>query len=515
MQQWIIDRRRVLLGLGAACSGRGQAFVADARTTDPAFTDYPFRLGVASGSATHEAIVLWTRLAPSPLAPLGGMPPRPFAVHWVMSLAPDLSRPVASGTVLTHPRSAHAVHVDVRHLAPATRYWYRFVVAGIASPIGATRTLPADDATVREARFATLCCQNYAHGYFTAYDALVEDEPDFVVHLGDYIYETGFGRHVREHETAAPLATLEAWRHRHALYKMDPSLARAHAALPFFVIPDNHDAVDDASPSAHAARIHAYQAWMEHMPVRDFLIGPGRARIGRSVRIGKLMQMELLDTRQYRDRQDVCAESAGAAWGFGNYRIPCRSMLEPRRTMLGARQEAGLRNAFPPGGQTWNVLVSTVPFAPFLIADPGHDRSYTASWNGYPAARQRMIRTLRNSGSGSTIVLSGDIHSSWIMDLRETFDNPNSAFGTEITATSITADCPLPLAGPLKSSVSHNPHVRYHDVERHGYVLHSVSHGQWCAELKFVDDVRIAGSTTKTAKTVRIPAGGAIAHDIA
>jgi alkaline phosphatase D len=467
----------------------------------------PFRLGVASGSPTSSAVVLWTRLAPDPLAEGGGMPPRAVPVRWVMALSPDLSRPVASGTATARPDRAHSVHVDVRHLAPDTRYWYRFFVGDAASPIGATKTLPAPLSSTREVRFATLCCQNYAHGYFTGYDAIVEDEPDFVLHLGDYIYETDFGTPVRPHETTAPLDTLDAFRRRHALYKMDPSLARAHAMLPFFATLDNHDAAIDASPATRSIRALAYRAWLEHMPVRHFLEPDGHANIAQSIVVGDLVHIAVPDTRQFRDTQAICTASATPQWGFGNYRIACDNMDDPHRTMLGVAQEQRLQADFRRLRRRWNVLASTVPVAPFVMADGPYRRAYVASWDGYPAARQRLLSGLRAAGIGNVVVLSGDVHSSWIMDLRERADDPASLIGTEIVATSLSSDCPRALSDPMTANVSHNPHVRFFDVDRRGYVLNTVDRDHWRAALKFVDDVKVKGGTTRTGKQVVIAAG--------
>lgn len=510
------DRRDILRALGATAALTAlPPHGANAATTASAFSQYPFQLGVASGSPTSSAIVLWTRLAPSPLAPGGGMPAKAIAVRWVLSARPDLSLPVASGTALARPDRAHSVHVDVRRLAPNTRYWYRFFVDGIASPIGATRTLPSADATVAEARFATLCCQNYAHGYFTAYDAIVEDEPDFLIHLGDYIYETDFGVRIREHETRGPVDSLDAFRRRHALYKMDPSLARAHAAIPFFVIPDNHDATIDGAPEMRQLRAAAYRAWQEHMPVRDFLRDDGGANIAQSIDIGDLLHIELLDTRQFRDRQDVCADGARAEMGFGNFRLPCPPMLDPQRSMLGLAQEARLRSAFLRTPRIWNGLASTVPFAPYVIADGPQRRAYVATWDGYPAARQRLMADLDRAGIGNLVVLSGDVHSSWVMDLQRRAGDPDSTYGTEIVATSVSADCPPPLAAPMVASLSHNPHVRFHDVEKRGYVLHKVDRAGWRSDLRAVEDVKRAGSSVSSLKRIAIRAGRPGVADIA
>lgn len=505
----MFTRRGVLTGMGAALAlPHGAAHAHDA----PRFIADPFALGVASGSPTASAVVLWTRLAPEPLADAGGMDGRAVAVRWLVSTRPDMAFPVASGVAWAVAQRAHSVHVDVRGLAPDTRYWYRFFVGDIASPIGVTRTLPRSPERGRRMRFATVSCQNYAHGYFSAYDTLVEREPDFVVHLGDYIYESDFGVGVRTHGRDRPLTTIDDYRRQHALYKLDPSLARAHAALPFFVTLDNHDATEDGDPRHKARRWAAYRAWAEHMPVRDFL-GSRSARITQTIDLGALMRIELMDVRQFRSAQDVCAESAEPHLGFGLYRTQCGTMRDPARTMLGQDQERALIGRLSGAPPIWSVLGSTVPFAPIALADPTGFRVYAASWSGYPAAQARLAAALRAS-SASVVVLSGDIHSSWAIDLRNRPDDAATTFGTEIVTTSLTSRCPPQLADPLRASVSHNPHVRFHDLARRGFVLHTVDQTQWRADLWFIDAATASNSAARAATTIVISATKAGIADI-
>lgn len=502
-------RRTVLAGLGALvpATALGQA---------PAFKSYPFQLGIASGSATANAVVLWTRLAPQPFQPMGGMSPEPVAVRWIISDRKDLSTIVGGGTVTASAARAHSVHVDARGLAPGKRYWYRFFVGDIASPIGATKTLPAAGAKLSELRFVTANCQNYGQGFFSAYDGIVEDDPDFVLHLGDYIYETSFGSTVRMLDTEKPISTLDDYRRRHALYKLDASLARAHAGLPFYTTIDNHDAVLDGSPETLHLRAAAYRAWAEHMPVRDFLTPEaGRAHVAQSIVVGDLARIELPDTRQFRDNQNVCPASASDDVGFGLYRIPCADMAPSARTMLGAAQEASLKTALLERPRTWNVLASSVPFAPYLIAAGGAGRVYTSTWGAYPAAYARVAGGLRQGKVQNLVVLSGDIHSSWVWDVRERSDDASTTFGTEIVTTSICSNCPPPFADPLTASVSHNPHLRYHDVTRRGYVLHTVTPKGWTAQTRFVANVLDAKSPVSNGPTIRIAEGRAGLADIA
>src|SRR4029079_17418755 len=95
------------------------------------------------------------------------------------------------GSQLAVGELGHSVHAEVDGLRPGRHYWYRFTAGGEVSAMGRTRTAPAATAALDRLRFAFVSCQNYETGYFTAYRRLAEEDLDLVLHLGDYIYETG------------------------------------------------------------------------------------------------------------------------------------------------------------------------------------------------------------------------------------------------------------------------------------------------------------------------------------
>ncbi|PBI95984.1 Alkaline phosphatase D precursor [Variovorax boronicumulans] len=266
-------RRRLLhTGLAAAL---GHPFL-HLRAQSSATRD-PFTLGVASGAPRPDGMVMWTRLAPEPVQG-GGMGDAPVAVQWEVAEDERFRRIVTKGMASAEADLAHSVHVEVQGLRPGRPYWYRFTAAGVRSPVGRTRTTPADtDAAVQPLRFAFASCQQYEEGYYAAYRDMAAQPLDFVVHLGDYIYESSRGSHnVRRHEGGIP-TDLAGFRDRYALYKTDPHLQAAHAAFPWLVTWDDHevanDYTDDVSPRTPdptqflAIRAAAYQAWYEHMPV--------------------------------------------------------------------------------------------------------------------------------------------------------------------------------------------------------------------------------------------------------
>ena len=241
----VLDRRRFL-----AAAGVGAALLVTDRLAGawPAPTQrggYPFTLGVASGDPAPDGVVLWTRLAPAPLRPDGGMSVQAVPVDWQIAADPSLTRIVRGGTILAQPGQAHAVHVEVEGLEPARTYWYRFRAAGELSPVGRTRTLPAPGASPQRLALAVVSCQHFEHGYYTAYQHLAREDLDLVLHLGDYIYETApADDQPRRHTGPAP-TDLAGYRLRHTLYRTDPDLQAAHAAVPFVLTWDDHEVEND------------------------------------------------------------------------------------------------------------------------------------------------------------------------------------------------------------------------------------------------------------------------------
>ena len=252
-----MDRRTVLIG--------GLAAAFPYQVLAQSFSANPFSLGVASSLPAPNAVTLWTRLAVAPLEPTGGMDAVAVPVAWELAEDEGFAKIIAKGAAMAQPDLAHSVRVKVDGLAPGRHYWYRFMAGDATSMIGRTKTLPANPDVVR---FATASCQHFEQGFFVAYDRMIEDEPDFVLHLGDYIYGVSRGD-FRNHTRKDKPVSLADYRMRHALYKTDPSLQRAHASFPFFTVLDNHDALKDVvgTPEALAQRAAAYQAWFEHMPM--------------------------------------------------------------------------------------------------------------------------------------------------------------------------------------------------------------------------------------------------------
>lgn len=430
----------------------------------------PFTLGVASGDPLPDAVALWTRLAPDPAAPDGGMPPEPVAVRWEVAADPDFATIVATGEASADPADAHAVHADATGLAAGGTWWYRFHALGWTSPIGRTRTAPAADAPVTTARFALAACAHWEEGFFSAYRAIADDDVDAVIHLGDQLYdyapEPGPPAPVRVH-TPGLCRTLAQYRLRWAQYRTDPDLQAALAAHPWLATWDDHEVARDyhreGSPAVDTAdfatvRAAAYRAWWEHMPTRLPRPDGPDLPIFRAVAWGDLAQIALLDTRQYRDAP-VCG---------GGITTRCDAALDPDRTMLGAEQEAWLDKRLQQSAARWNLLAQSVLVAPLDTAIlPGDPVVSEDAWDGYPAARRRLLSPVAEGAVANVVVLTGDMHSAWVADLRaDPEDSSSPIIATEVVTAAISARNEVGEALGLARVL--NPHLRFFDA-RNGY----------------------------------------------
>lgn len=487
-----MKRRDFITGtvLGLAAAQASTPLVAS-----PKFSRDPFTLGVASGDPTERSVMLWTRLAPAPLAADGGVGQGAVPVRWELSPDADMRQVTRQGEALAVPQLAHSVHVDIGGLEPGREYWYRFLVATHASETGRTKTLPPADSQPESIRFATASCQNYTHGYFVAYDHMLADNPDFVIHLGDYIYDTSFGQTFRKHDSEREPATLADFRRRHALYKTDKHLKRAHARLPFFSTIDNHDAIKYLDPAGLAKRAAAYQAWYEHMPTRGYN-GPGNVRfhLRRDIRLGNLARISLLDTRQFRDKPVPCRDDDNPTYGYGNYRVRCKAMFDEERSMLGMAQERWLKENMINNGSAWNVIASTGPFSPFRFYMDEKIFNYIGSWDAYPANRKRIVDIVSQVKAGRTVILSGDLHSFWAIDGAQSTEAADRIPAVEFVTSSISAGWPGPMAKPVTDNLARNPQVKFYDPHQRGYLLHELTASEWQTTARAVDDVKNARS---------------------
>ncbi len=485
----------VILSLSGCAGGSSRPSRSGVVTPPPAppMPHSPFTLGVASGEPATDGFVIWTRLALDPLGG-GGMVNRLVPLSWRVSQQPDLSEPVLEGEVMTTPEWAHSAHIELSNLAAGQAYYYQFSVSGYDSPIGRGKTLPENPSSFR---LAVTSCQHYQRGYYGAYRYMLADNPDLILHLGDYIYEsreTNESQIVRQQPHSEPI-TLKEYRNHYALYRSDVDLQQAHQQHIWMTIWDDHEVDNDYANlsnqdgwSAEAfarRRAAAYQACYEHMPLRlNNEPGNGQMQLYRRTRIGDLLSLNLLDNRQYRDPQ-ACLTLGKKP---GRPLLPdCTERLEPGRSMLGLEQEDWLQQSLKQSDCQWNVLVQQQLFAPFRQQLDGQESWWSDDWNGYPEARDRLVRQLGDLKVRNPVVLTGDIHSFWANQIpSDSYDLTSAPVGSEFVTAGLTS--PGPDHEWFSRMVSlYNPHVQFFESRDRGYLICDINRQRWQTRMISVD----------------------------
>jgi alkaline phosphatase D len=505
-----IDRRS-LLQLAAASAVA--LWLPRSAWSQPRLPGNPFTLGVASGSPTHDGVVLWTRLlAEGWFQSLGT---QPVTVRWEVAHDEQFRRIAQSGQAQAQAGLAHSVHVEVTGLEPDRWYFYRFMTGDWESATGRTRTFPAPDVMVQKLRLAYASCQRWEHGYYAAYRHMREENLDAVLFLGDYIYEYPMASNpVRVHSGGWAL-TLDDYRKRHALHKSDADLQAMHAACPWLVTWDDHEVQNDYAgltagesgppvESFAARRAAAYQAYYEHMPVRASALAGAELRMYSQQRFGRLANLVLLDNRQYRDSQ-VCTRSGQAGGGLVDP-ADRPAWNDPGRTLLGAAQERWLDSAFAQSVQGWTVIGQQTLFGQ-RDARPGPGQFlWNDGWDGYSAARGRFTQSLQGHKVANPVLFGGDVHENWVGHVKADYARPDSSsVGVEFCGTSITSRS----GGNVRTAerLSENPHFVFADAQRRGYGVAEFTPGQLTTTLRVIDDPSRRDTGVQTLARFAVQAG--------
>ena len=503
--------RRDLLKLASATAAAG--WLPRAGRAQPRLASDPFALGVASGSPTHDSVVLWTRL-------MGMLPAQPLAVQWEVAHDEQFQRIAQRGQQEALPQLAHSVHVEAGGLEPDRWYFYRFLAGGAASPVGRTRTMPAPDAMPARLRLAYASCQRWEHGYYGAYRHMRAEDLDLVLFLGDYIYENPSSAGAVRVGGKDWTLTLQDYRERHALYRSDPDLQAMHAACPWLFAWDDHEVQNDyagltpgdAGPQvqdfAHR-RAAAYQAYYEHMPVRASVLSrsPGpQGRLHSQQRFGRLANLVMLDTRQYRD-----AQACNPRGRLGSATVDpqaCPAWEDAGRTMLGTAQEQWLEAVLARGHATWTIFGQQTIFGQRDFK-PGEGRLlWNDCWDGYPVARRRLTDSLQRHRVANPVFVGGDVHENWVGHVKADYGRPDSEdVGVEFCGTSITSRSGgHPRADAI---LRENPHYVFGDTDRKGYGVLEFTPRGLASRLRVVDDVTRPDNRIETLAAFAVQAGRA------
>ncbi|TWD80883.1 alkaline phosphatase D [Kribbella amoyensis] len=492
-----------LSGLTAATVALGVAAPASADASPRrAVPSGAFALGVASGDPTTEGFVLWTRLAPEPLAldGHGGMPREDVPVQWEVAEDERFAKVVKTGTAIASADLGHSVHPEVRGLAAGREYFYRFRVGKEVSPAGRSKTLPAGAAS--RFTFALASCQAWYHGHFAAYRDLAQREVDAVFFLGDYIYEYGIvagGNLWRQGVEVGPehgveIETLEQYRLRYALFKTDPQLQAAHASAPWLHTWDDHEVQNNygSDNSLYGIppelfvhrRAVAYRAFYENLPLslNSLPQGPD-TQVYRRFDVGTLARLNLLDTRQHRDPVPVDAADQNSE----------------QRTIMGPTQEQWLYDGLTGSPATWNLIANGV-----VVSAVSNDR--IEQWDGYPANRRRLVTALQDTSN--PVVLTGDIHRHVASELKADFADPSSrTVGVELVCSSIGSDGDGADTDKYAQDWLRHPYVKLYNARR-GYVHATLTPTEMVSEFVAFPYVEAdANAQPKTVARFRTPAG--------
>jgi alkaline phosphatase D len=480
-----------------------------------------FMHGVASGDPDTDRAIIWTRVNANDSA---NQP-----LTWRVSANAHMSDVVTSGETVARAEDNFTTQVDVGGLQPDRHYWYEFNSAGENSPIGRFRTLPA--AGAEHIRFAAVSCAKYNSGFFNGYARIAErDDLNFVLHLGDYIYEASQtppasqtpGADIgRPFDPLNECVTLEDYRRRYAQYHTDPDTQAVHAAHAMLLSLDDHEFADGAwrggsdehKPERDGPwedrRSAAFQARREWLP--DRLPDPNHAdRVFRNVGLAGLADLFLIDTRSRRDQPVAGPE-----------------MYDDSRSQLGAEQRDWLFDGLDRSTAPWRVLANGSilgrTWAPNIPEELGfalHKLKLTSSdggpdpdqWDGYPVEREALLDHI---DSRNVIVLSGDVHVAMAVDL-ERQDKPGQPVAVEFVTASLTSQNLDDKTGwgyrtksveAEKQLLEALPNVRFCDMDSHGYMVIDVTPERVRVEWWFVDGVLQRTAVERLAYAVEVPFG--------
>lgn len=471
----------------------------------------PFYHSVASGDPLPDRVIIWTRVTPEKVASIN--------VSWRVATDEAMENVVQEGQTTTDKDRDFTVKVDVSGLEPNTGYYYQFSALGADSPVGRTKTAPAN--TVDSVRFAVVSCSNFEAGYFNAFADIARTEDlDAVIHLGDYIYEYapgGYGDTTlgRFHLPAKEIVTLEDYRTRYSLYRLDDDFQAAHRMHPFITIWDDHEITNnsyetgaqnhqpDEEGDYQTRKSVARQAYYEWLPVRE----GENSHLYRELHFGNLVDLIMLDERL-----------AGRSAQLDSISQP--EYNSPERSMLGGQQLEWFKNQLAGSEATWKVIGNQVIFSEldFSWLRPNSPRNLDA-WDGYPAEQQEIINFLKENNIENVVFITGDTHTSWAFEVPESIEaykaDSTATVAVEFGTTSITSanwDEGRPREEVLEyekqiTAPENNPHLKFTNLRDHGYLLLALSPEEARAQWHYVGTIREPSSETYVGEVIRVERG--------
>lgn len=443
----------------------------------------PFYHGVASGDPTNSSVILWTKVTLDKKVAKA-------KIYWELSEDEDFTSIVRKGEGVTSNGDDFVLKPDVQGLNENTEYYYRFRYNGTNSIVGKTKTLPSES---QEIDIAFASCSNFEWGYFNNYRFIAQDTSvDVVVHLGDYIYEYGIGGYGdtslhRWNVPAHEIVSLDDYRTRYSLYRLDKDLIKAHQLKPFITTWDDHESANNSYVTGaqnhqpekegewNARAKAARKAYYEWLPVRKKKDEP----LYRSFEVGSLLNLVILDTRlegrtEQRNMDD-------------------EDFNDPERSILGKKQYAWLVDNLQEK-HTWKIIGNQVPFGPIYLPNESKGNKYMDGWDGYPYEQQKLQNELK--GIDNVVFVTGDYHRSFAFENNpEASSSSNNNVALEFVVTSITSANADAYMSDEKVKIQndkyleYNPHMKYANSADHGYLVLHVSQSKITADFVYATDI--------------------------
>ena len=549
-----MDRRRFLSAAGLATGGLLVTWHAQAvewlnlgrepLDTSALRTDSArvFDLSVSSGDPSATGVMLWTHIRPEALR--GGQP-----LFLQVALDAGFQTLLLQARIEASQISAerdHTVKIDLDGQLPETLsggpYFYRFIYDGTVSRTGRCRTLPQDSTALRSLKLGLLTCQDYTNGYYPALGHLAADDSiDYVLHLGDFIYETAGDPRFQSLPFADRTLVLPSggtvaldladYRFIYRHYRSDPLLQQAMERHTFICVPDDHETANDCywdyerdtlgapdhpyttdpqygnDPGVlRRLRLQSQQAWSEYVPARcrfdPLATHPHEAlTVYRRFQFGRFLDLFMIDNRSHRSAH-ACGEG-----GFGQRYLPlgCTKYNAPTQTMLGSRQLNWLTEGLTQSSATWKLMGNQTFFSRLAITFLGAQIAplNIDAWDGFVAERRALTGALREARVKDFVVVTGDLHTTMSSHLKHDFGNSNplaldNFLGVEFMTPAVTsANLGDMLGGQLDAQQRqillqglaptavrlNNPHVQCFDSTRYGYSTLELTdaHAEWVA----------------------------------
>ena len=427
---------------------------------------YVFNHGVASGDPLNDRVILWTRVTPQQAGPV--------RVILEVSKNKSFSSIIFSQKLQTSSLSDYTIKYDFlakKYCDSDKGFFYRFRAGNAISEIGKSKTFSENTIS---AKIGIFSCSNFPAGYFNAYQAAAEkDGLDLWLHLGDYLYEYPMGGYAtdkakklgRVPEPLHEMISLSDYRLRHAQYKQDQGSKALHKHAPLISVWDDHEFSNDAwkrgaenhsedgsEGDFYARRSAAIKAYYEWMPIRE---QHNKRRIFREFKIGKLIHLIMLDTRQFGRDKQIQPKDYLTKSGFNQAKF-YNDLNSDNRELLGAEQLDWIESKIINSDAVWTIFGQQVLMAKLKFPDiskmlkskeiPSFLKPYLKflglgipsnldAWDGYPAERNRLYKTMSNAKK-RFISLAGDTHNSWVSELK---DKSGNKVGIELGAPSVTS----------------------------------------------------------------------------